>query len=198
MKSKVAGILDSRGGLRVVVTTKRSAFQQHLKTGERLFIVPGFKVQEPVPWDDIPQVIERVRAHVRAAIEATAPDTACGGCTACCYMYWINDPDLQKPSRTHCPHCVTGQGCQIYDHRPGACREFKCRWLRSQSVNDRMGPELRPDRCGAFFTEDSSVELDSLIIECHGEPNGDAWQWIYQMQAVGYKVKKITHYGDGK
>ena len=55
-----------------------------------------------------------------------------------------------------------------------------------------MAPELRPDICGAIFTGDTNG--DPLIIECHGEPNKNAWQWIAEMQRAGYKVKKITHY----
>jgi len=38
--------------------------QQHVGHGERLFIVPGLKVQEPVPWGQVPDVIEAVKQHI--------------------------------------------------------------------------------------------------------------------------------------
>jgi len=162
--------------------------------GEQLFVVPGFKVQEPVPWDYIPQVVKRVQQYVRSKLDEVAPATGCGGCTACCYVYHIDDPELKKPSNTHCKHCTIGVGCEIYNHRPKACAGFACLWLKSQDRNDRMPLELRPDRCGVYFTEDSQTG-DPLLIEVHGgEPDVNAWRWINEMQALGYKAKKITYY----
>lgn len=61
--SAVAGILDSYGCLRFVVS-QRWRFKHYVRPDERLFIVPGLKVQEPVPWDDIPRVIAKVEAYI--------------------------------------------------------------------------------------------------------------------------------------
>lgn len=63
MLSSVAGIIDPYGGLRVVVAHKNT-FHQHLRPDEQLFIVPNFKVLEPVPWEKIPAVIKRVEDYV--------------------------------------------------------------------------------------------------------------------------------------
>jgi hypothetical protein len=83
-KSSVAGILDTYGGLRVIVDSpqtyyhvvggkviiqKHKAFDGHVRPDEMLFVVPGFKVQEPVPWDDIPWMIRRVEHHIKWWIE---------------------------------------------------------------------------------------------------------------------------------
>jgi hypothetical protein len=61
--SNVAGILDSKGGLRVVVT-QRAQMRHHLGKGEKLFVVPGFLIKEPVPWHYIPVMIRRVELYI--------------------------------------------------------------------------------------------------------------------------------------
>jgi hypothetical protein len=59
--SAVAGILDRSGGLRVVVTESwRMRF--HVGPGERLFVIPGLQVREPV--DDVAGIFALVRRHV--------------------------------------------------------------------------------------------------------------------------------------
>lgn len=188
--SSVAGILDQKGGLRVVVT-QRWRMRHHLGDKEQLFVVPDYLVQEPVPWDDIPPLIERVQKHV---VSTLAPVNHCGECSACCDLPYIEA--LRKPSGQLCQHYCSGFGCKIYQSRPRVCKTFECMWLSSQSRNDRMPAELRPDRCGAMFAEDTQ-DSDPLIIEVHGEPNSDAWRWIVEMQRAGYKAKKITHYVGG-
>lgn len=189
MASAVAGILDRKGGLRVVVT-QRWRMRHHLGKGERLFVLPDLDVQEPVPWNEIPPLIEKVQKHVAKTL---APINHCGECRACCFTLYIEDGQFKKPSRQWCQHCAKDFGCKLYQSRPSVCRKFKCLWLKSQKRNDRMAPELRPDRCGAIFTEDTQAH-DPLIIECHGEPNRDARDWINEMQRNGYKAKRISHY----
>jgi hypothetical protein len=189
MLSAVAGIVDRKGGLRVVVT-QRWRLRHHVNKGERLFVVPGYEVQEPVPWDDIPPLIERVQKHVASTL---APSNGCGTCVACCFQFAIDDPPVKKSSHQWCQNCAVDFGCKIYHARPKTCRDFECWWLASQKRNDRMPLDLRPDQCGVIFTRDSQTN-DPLLIECHNEPNARVWDWINEMQAVGYKVKKITHY----
>lgn len=189
MRSAVAGIVNKEGGLRVVVT-QRWRMRQHLSKGERLFVVPDYEVDEPVPWNDVPSLVERVQEHV---VKTLAPDNACGSCTACCFTTYVEEGNFKKPSNSLCPHCKIGFGCKIYQSRPKVCSSFKCLWLKSQSRNDVMGPELRPDRCGCFFSEDSQTG-DPLIIEVHGKPNADAWRWINEVQAAGYKAREIGFY----
>jgi hypothetical protein len=73
-------------------------------------------------------------------------DRACGACVACCFVWPINAPELQKPSETLCPHC-TGANCAIYDARPPVCRAFDCGWRRIEGMPDFA----RPDRLGIIF-----------------------------------------------
>ena len=194
MANAVAGILDKNGGLRVVAT-QLDGFKEHVGEGEKLYIVPGMLVPEPVPWEEIPDVILTVQKHISKEV---APVNHCGECMACCYTLFIKDGIYQKPSHRWCQNCIQGHGCKVYFQRPEPCKNFECLWLKSQKRNDRMVPELRPDKCGAIFTEDTSADSDPLLIECHGTPNKDAWDWINEMQSVGYKVKEITFYhGEG-
>lgn len=70
MKSAVAGIIDRNGGLRVVVT-QRKRMKHHVAEGERLFIVPHLRVQEPVAWGkDQVDLIARVEAYVALQLGA--------------------------------------------------------------------------------------------------------------------------------
>jgi hypothetical protein len=59
----VAGIIDVHGGLRVVVGTKSSIIANH-QARELIFIVPGFRLPEPVPWHQIPGMWRRVECHI--------------------------------------------------------------------------------------------------------------------------------------
>lgn len=56
--SVIGGILDSYGGVRVVVAHKR-AFKHHVAPGEFLCLVKNIKqrVHEPIAWKDSPIVI---------------------------------------------------------------------------------------------------------------------------------------------
>ncbi len=187
MPSAVAGIIGRDGGLRVVVT-QRWRMRHHVGKGEKLFVVPDYEVEEPVLWDDIAPLIARVQRHVSGTL---APVNHCGDCRACCTTLFIKDGDFEKPSNQTCRH-VCATGCAIYWRRPSVCRTFVCNWLASQTRNDRMGPELRPDRCGVIFSADSNG--DPLVFEVHGEPDANAWRFINDMQRIGYKARKVTHY----
>jgi Fe-S-cluster containining protein len=184
--SHVAGILDRHGGLRVVVT-QLWRMRSHVGKDEQLFVVPGLEVQEPVPWTDVPKVIAATERHV---VKTLAPTNHCGECRACCYLPKVEG--INKPAGQWCPNC-TNYGCKIYFKRPEVCRKYVCGWLASQDRNDKMAPELRPDRCGAIFLDDSTTD-DPLVFEVHGEPNADAWAYINEMQRLGYKARKVVRY----
>ena len=66
--SSVAAIVDTYGGFRVVVT-QEWRFGFHLSPGEMLFVVPNFKVNEPVKWHAIPYVIKRAQKEVERFIK---------------------------------------------------------------------------------------------------------------------------------
>ena len=191
LMERVAAVLDKFGGLRVLAGDP-GTFDQHLveENEDRLFLVPDLYVTTPIPWDDIPEVIEKAQKHV---VKTLAPTNHCGECMACCFTLYIDEGPFKKPSRTWCNNCAGGFGCKVYQQRPRACRSFKCEWLASQERNDKMIAALRPDRCGAIFTSDRT-HGDPLIIECHGTPDKHAWAWIDEMQRVGFKVREITTY----
>lgn len=191
--SSVAGIVDEKGGFRVVVT-QLHRFKHHVGKKERLFVVPDYKVKEPVPREDVPALIERVQNHVVKTLNAV---NHCGGCQACCIIPYI--PELNKPSYQRCRNCGTDVGCKLYFARPRACREFECMWLKSQVRNDIMPPELRPDRCGVIFvdrdTEHSKADVFEVV---PGTPealnNPHVMRFIDEMQRFGHKAKLITHF----
>jgi hypothetical protein len=58
MLSNVAAVLDGFGGIHFVVAPRKS-LRHHVRPGQILIVVPGFKIQEPVPWGDVPMVIAR-------------------------------------------------------------------------------------------------------------------------------------------
>lgn len=96
----------------------------------------------------------RAEMERRAIAEAAAraAGRACGGCTACCYTFSVqenrNPPDGWdngfKPGFTHCNHEYEG-GCRIYESRPRNCRRFKCFWLLGQL---KFEDGDRPDKIG--------------------------------------------------
>lgn len=73
------------------------------------------------------------------------PGRECGGCTACCVVMRIDEPDIQKLTSSACRHCVGG-GCAIYAARPPVCRSFYCAWRTS----DIFDEDWRPDKSGVL------------------------------------------------
>lgn len=188
MLSAVAGIVDRGGGIRVVVGPRRNMIL-HRGPGEHLFIVPELKVQEPVPWGKAQaDLIENVRSYVRARLT----ENKCGGCKQCCKTPYIKE--LNKPSHTVCRNCDS-VGCAIYKSRPKSCKSFECNWLKSQRTEAPMAADLRPDKCGAMFTDDTS-NTDPTILEVHidGVMSRQAWQFIEDVQNTGRKAQRVTHY----
>jgi hypothetical protein len=90
---------------------------------------------------------------------------ACGDCTLCCKVMAVEE--LSKPASQWCRHCKAGRGCQIYDSRPGECRDFNCLWL----IDQRFGPHWRPNKSKLVLT----TSEDGIEIRCDvGFP--DAWR----------------------
>lgn len=85
---------------------------------------------------------------VKQGEKINAQPRACLGCTGCCYSHAI--PEINKPAESPCPHAIPGVGCQIYDTRPQACRDFVCVWARAPkgSILDKYD---RPDRSGVVL-----------------------------------------------
>lgn len=185
------------GGFRVVVT-QRWRMQLHVcrEREERIFIVPDLLVDEPVPWDHIPWVIAQAQNYTNKCLN---PVNHCGECKACCKTLYFKTDKFTKHSHTMCQHACAS-GCKIYFARPRECQVFECRWLKSQRLNDRMAPELRPDRCGVIFTDDTQ-DHDPLVFEMHVDAHRpdclDAKEvraFVGDMRKAGYKDKLITYY----
>lgn len=75
---------------------------------------------------------------------------ACGPCTACCEFPPIRAERLQKPTNVLCPHCDRGQGCMVYEKRPGECAGWYCGWFYVPGLSERWHPTasgvvLRPE-----------------------------------------------------
>ena len=80
----------------------------------------------------------------------------CGPCTVCCTALTIDQPELQKLPGYTCANCVQGEGCAIYETRPGICRSWFCGWRQLDWVADG----LRPDRSDIliYLTEERIPE----------------------------------------
>jgi len=196
--SSVAGILDRGGGARVVVGSRRS-IRSNTREGERAFIVPDLRVKEPVPQEKYAFVVTTTVRHMKSVLDG---ESGCGGCRACCKTMPIDE--INKRSHVLCSMSNELVGCTIHHKKPHSCKVFECLWLKSQRRNDRMPPELRPDRCGVIFTDDTSQHMggkhDSDRIEAHedrdgGVRNHEAVQsFVDEMIKFGKRVDKITHY----
>lgn len=53
--SSVAAILDGYGGWHTVVAPRKT-LKHHIRPGQIMIVVPNYKIQEPVPWNNIPIV----------------------------------------------------------------------------------------------------------------------------------------------
>jgi hypothetical protein len=62
-ESIIAGILDTYGGLRVVVC-HRNSLGCHARADELAIVVPKLTVHEPIAWGDIPIVIRRAEIEI--------------------------------------------------------------------------------------------------------------------------------------
>jgi hypothetical protein len=90
---------------------------------------------------------------------------ACGDCTLCCKVMAIEE--LAKPAGKWCRHCKPGRGCQIYDSRPGECRDFNCLWL----IDQRFGAHWRPNKSKLVLT----TSEDGIEVRCDAS-FADAWR----------------------
>lgn len=63
-KSSVAGIIDANGHLRVIISD--GCLICHLASmKERLYVVPGLLVQEPVHFSKYPEIVKMVEDYIK-------------------------------------------------------------------------------------------------------------------------------------
>lgn len=112
-------------------------------------------------------------------------ERTCGSCTACCRVYPI--PALNKPTGKWCQHCDVGKGCKIYEQRPKMCADYECSWLVTQHnpEDQRMPPEMRPDRCKVVFNQCGEKVFAALVLPGHF----DAWRKGAAREAVDTLVE---------
>jgi hypothetical protein len=118
----------------------------------------------------------------------------CDGCNACCKILEVKE--IAKPFLQWCPHAAPGAGCKIYPDRPQSCRTFECTWLASQRrvAEERMAPELRPDRCHVIFAPVDELDPEHRL-HVHVSPHHpNAWtrkdvkRWIERIVNRGVTV----------
>jgi hypothetical protein len=102
----------------------------------------------------------------------------CDGCALCCKVLAV--PEIDKPACVWCKKLERiGEHtarCGIHPERPDACRTFQCLW----TLDLKMQPELRPDRCGVVFAMDEYLDgpfvADEPWLHAHVDPNRpNAW-----------------------
>lgn len=71
--SVIAGIVDTYGGIRFVVTYPAS-LKHHARHDEIIIVVPNITVHEPVAWNDIPGLIARVEYEVTLWLDRGEPN----------------------------------------------------------------------------------------------------------------------------
>lgn len=152
-------ILDFGGGWRFVVTPPYD-IKNHPIKGERAIEVPGIRIAEPVPEGDTFRMLRLASRYVTLEL---APKNPCDSCTVCCTNLAIGVGENVNNSCENIDKDCVG-GCVAHVVRPKSCRDFECEWLKSQRVNDRMSPKLRPDRCGTMFVQN---KFDPDLIEVH-------------------------------
>ncbi len=91
---------------------------------------------------------------------------SCGSCSLCCKILQIEpDPSVDPPYpgkgwNEWCPSCKPGSlpgGCQRYDSRPIACRQFKCVWLASQTILP-LPPNIKPSKSHVVLVQSQEDE----------------------------------------
>ena len=101
------------------------------------------------------------------AAPQVVPGRACGSCTLCCKLIAVTA--LAKPPGTWCAHCVRGEGCGIYETRPGECAHFICGFLSMT----HLGEEWRPLH-SKLIMDIQTTEGSMIIYVDPARP--DAWR----------------------
>jgi hypothetical protein len=93
--SVLAGILDTYGGIRFVVTHRRD-LKRHVRPDEILIIVPKLLVHEPITWSDIPGIARRIERAVDEWVEKFGRARNEPWVRECIAMYRLRKLELNK------------------------------------------------------------------------------------------------------
>ena len=84
---------------------------------------------------------------------------SCDGCTLCCKV--LNIGSLRKPRNVWCQHCDIGNGCTIYEQRPGECRAFYCTYR----VSPELGEEWKPSVSKMVVNFESGIRRVNVSVD---------------------------------
>lgn len=124
----------------------------------------------------------------------------CQECTGCCIVFEVKD--VNKKFGETCKHLgktLFGEGCQIYNERPDACRHYVCLWLDSQRRMDVPAfPEnMRPDRTKCVLGWPWGTDRETLFVYPY-PGHDDAWQrppvslYLRSVLAKGGKIVVVA------
>jgi hypothetical protein len=115
------------------------------------------------------------------------PGRSCGTCSLCCKVYSIRA--LNKAAGQWCIYAAPGSGCNNYDNRPQACREFYCSWL----IDPNLGPEWKPEVCRFVLSADAAYQALTVTVDpgrplsWKGEPY---YSLLKQFSEVFFRIDK--------
>jgi hypothetical protein len=95
----------------------------------------------------------------------------CGSCRACCRGLGVTE--LEKPEWKACKHQSKAHGCKIYATRPLSCQQYECLWLSWRKAGKPIPPQLRPDRCGVIFDEETHEDGPVIVARVAPESSVD-------------------------
>lgn len=111
----------------------------------------------------------------------------CESCTLCCKYMRVDE--LEKSEHVWCKHCNIGNGCEIYDGRPESCRVYECVWLKTQSTENPMPLEFRPDNSRVVI---GTANKGDDIVFYVSQDRPDAWNHIrFKKFTAGLKKRGV-------
>jgi hypothetical protein len=105
----------------------------------------------------------------------------CGDCKECCTGTLHADIYGKIMDKGRPCHYLGGEGCTIYEKRPGVCKAYQCEWLRDDST---LIPEwMRPDLSKVIITQkgwgDNLQHNYWNIAESHQKIDSVILNWVY-------------------
>ena len=119
----------------------------------------------------------------------------CGECTACCSLMGVDA--LAKCQGEDCAHA--DKGCEIYEDRPSACREYSCEWKRG-----RFKDSERPDRIGIVVDDGNdpryrqrlgadAVVVRETFLDSERSERQDAMRFVGRIGSEGGVIVLVPH-----
>jgi uncharacterized cysteine cluster protein YcgN (CxxCxxCC family) len=99
-----------------------------------------------------------------AGLAAMRGNRSCDGCSMCCKLPEITEPELTKPLGKWCTHCspASSRGCKIYDRRPAICASYHCGFLMWRNV---VPDHWKPSICKMIVNADERNPLVKVLVD---------------------------------